>query len=92
MANSFSSDQYRLGLAYAMSTEKVAFNLSGGFVYEKNLFSDENRSNALVGPTAGFSIDALVGESKSALGIEYAARFAGVFGIIHTVGATISLK
>jgi len=91
-ANSFSSDQYRLGLAYAMSTEKVAFNLSGGFVYEKNLFSDENRSNALVGPTAGFSIDALVGESKSALGIEYAARFAGVFGIIHTVGATISLK
>lgn len=91
-ANSFSSDQYALGLDYGMTAEKVAFNLRGGFVYEKNIFSAENRSNALIGPTAGFSVDALVGENKSALGIEYAARFAGVFGIIHTIGATISLK
>ena len=91
-ANSFSNDQYRLGLDYAMTGDKVAFNVRAGYVYEKNLFSAENRSNALIGPTAGFSIDALVGKSKSALGIEYTARFAGVFGIIHTVGATISLK
>lgn len=91
-ANSFSSDQFRLGLDYGMTAEKVAFNLRGGFVYEKNLLSAENRSNALIGPTAGFSIDALVGENKTALGIEYAARFAGVFGIIHTIGATIDLK
>ena len=91
-ANSFSNDQYRLGLDYAMTADKVAFNLRAGFVYEKNLFNQENRSNALVGPTAGFSVDALVGKSKSALGVEYAARFAGVFGIIHTIGATINLK
>ncbi len=92
VANSFSSDQYSLGLDYGFSAEKVAFNLRGGYVYENNLWSPENRSNALIGPTAGFSVDALVGESKSALGIEYAARFAGVFGIIHTIGATIDLK
>ncbi len=91
-ANSFSNDQYRIGADYGMSTEKVAFNLRAGFVYEKDLFSDENRSNALVGPTAGFSVDALVGKNKSALGIEYATRFAGVFGIVHTIGATINLK
>ena len=91
-ANSFSKDQFRLGLDYGMTTEKMAFNLRGGFVYENGLFSAENRSNALIGPTAGFSIDALVGKSKSALGLEYCARFAGVFGIIHTIGATISLK
>lgn len=91
-ANSFSSDQYRLGLDYGMTADKVAFNLRGGFVYEKNLFSAENRSNALIGPTGGFSVDALVGENKTALGIEYAARFAGVFGVIHTIGATINLK
>jgi hypothetical protein len=91
-ANSFSNDQYRIGLDYAMTAEKVAFNLRAGYVYEKNLLSAENRSNALVGPTAGFSIDAIVGENKSALGIEYATRFAGVFGIIHTIGATINLK
>ncbi|NVK63636.1 MAG: PorV/PorQ family protein [Flavobacteriales bacterium] len=91
-ANSFSSDQLRLGLDYGMTTEKMAFNVRGGFVYEKNLFSVENRSSALIGPSAGFSVDALVGESKNAMGIEYAARFAGVFGVIHTIGATISLK
>lgn len=91
-ANSFSRDQYRVGADYQMTNDKMAFNIRGGFVYEQNLFSVENRSNALVGPTAGFSVDALVGENQHALGIEYAARFAGVFGIIHTIGATISLK
>jgi hypothetical protein len=91
-ANSFSYDQFRLGLDYGMVGDKVAFNLRGGFVYEKYIMSVENRSNALVGPTAGFSLDALVGENKTALGIEYCARFAGIFGIIHTIGATIDLK
>lgn len=91
-ANSFSYDQFRIGLDYGMTANKVAFNLRGGYVYERNVTSVENRSNALVGPTCGFSVDALVGEKKSALGIEYAARFAGVFGVIHTIGATISLK
>jgi len=44
-ANSFFYDQFRLGVDYGMTTEKFAFNLRGGFVYEKNLFSVENRSN-----------------------------------------------
>lgn len=92
IANSFSSDQFSIGLDYGMTTEKMGFNVRGGFVYEKNLFNTENRSNALLGPSAGFSVDALVGESKNAMGIEYCARFAGVFGVIHTIGATISLK
>ena len=91
-ANSFSKDQFRLGLDYGMISEKMAFNIRAGYVYEKDILSDENRSNALIGPTAGFSLDALVGKSKSALGLEYCARFAVVFGIIHTMGWTISLK
>jgi len=91
-ANSFMKDQFRIGLDYALVTEKLGFNLRAGYCYEKGLLSQENRSNALVGPTAGFSIDALVGKNKSALGIEYCARMAGIFGVIHTVGATISLK
>ncbi len=91
-ANSFMNDQYRIGFDYGLVNEKVAFNLRAGYVYEKNILSVENRSNALVGPSAGFSIDALVGKNKSALGLEYCARFAGIFGVIHTVGATISLK
>src|SRR5690606_26521293 len=67
-ANSFSYDQYRIGLDYGFSSEKVAFNLRGGYVFEKGMFNAENRANALIGPTAGFSVDALVGENKSALG------------------------
>ena len=91
-ANSFMNDQYRIGLDYGMSTNKLAFNVRAGYVYEKNILNQENRSNALVGPTAGFSIDALAGKNKSAIGLEYCVRLAGIFGTIHTVGATISLK
>lgn len=91
-ANSFQNDQYRAGLEFNMTKEKYAFSVKAGYVYEKNLFSVENRANALVGPTAGFHFDALVGENKSALGIEYCARFAGLFGIVHTFGTTISIK
>jgi len=91
-ANSFSYDQFRVGVDYGFTTGKLAFNAKAGYVYERNVFSSVNRSNALVGPTAGFSVDALVGKNKSALGIEYSARFAGVFGLIQTIGCTISLK
>jgi hypothetical protein len=91
-ANSFSKDQFRVGLDYAMTNEKFAFNIRGGYVYEEGLLDAENRSNALVGPTAGFSVDALMGKNQSALGIEYAVRLAGTFGLIHTIGATIDLK
>jgi hypothetical protein len=91
-ANSFSKDQFRLGLDYGMITDNLAFNVRAGYVYENGITSVENRSNALIGPTVGFSLDALVGKTKSALGLEYCARFAGVFGVIHTMGVTISLK
>lgn len=91
-ANSFSHDQYRLGLNYGLTTETMAFHLLGGFVYEKNIFSSANRSNALTGPSGGFTFDTFVGRSRSALGIEYTARIAGAFGVIHTLGATISIK
>ncbi len=91
-ANSFQYDQYRVGLDYGMTTEKAAFNIRAGYVFERKMFSTENRTNALTGFTAGFSVDALVGKNKSALGVQYAMRLAGQFGVIHTFGLTISLK
>jgi hypothetical protein len=89
-ANSFGDDQIRVGLDYGLSTSKVAFNLRAGYVYEKNIFNVENRTNALTGFVAGFSIDAIT-KGKSALGIEYAVRLSSPFGLIHTVGLAISL-
>ncbi len=91
-ANSFSTDQYRLGLDYNVTKEKAAFNIRAGYVYEKNLFSIENRTNALTGLTAGFSVDVLSGKTKNPLGIEYSVRLAGPFGYIHTAGVTIAIK
>ncbi len=90
--NSFSNDQYRLGLDYSMSGEHIAFNVRAGYVYEKNLMSVDNRTNALTGFTSGFSVDALVGKNKTALGLEYAVRMSSPFGLIHTFGTTISIK
>ncbi len=96
-ANSFSYDQFRIGIDYGFSAENVAFNIMAGYAYERKLTSIENRANALIGPAVGFSVDALVGKDrevkeKTAIGVEYTARFAGIFGIIHTFGATISIK
>lgn len=91
-ANSFQYDQYRIGADYGLTTEKAAFNIRGGYVLEKDMFSTDERANALSGPTAGFSADALVGKNKSALGVQYAMRLAGKFGVVHTFGVSISLK
>lgn len=91
-ANSFQYDQYRFGADYGFTTEKAAFNVRAGYVFEKNIFSVENRSNALTGLTGGFSADLLFGKNKSAMGLEYAVRTAGIFGFVHTFGVTISLK
>jgi len=91
-ANSFSTDQYRLGFDYALALPKAAFNVRLGYAYEKNMFDTENRTNALAGPTAGFSVDILTGKNKSPLGVEYAARVTGPFGVIHTFGVTIGVK
>ena len=91
-ANSFSEDQYSVGLDYGFTSEVAAFNIRCGYVMEKNIFNKVYRTNALTGFTAGASVDILVGKNKTALGIEYGVRLSSPFGAIHTIGATISLK
>jgi hypothetical protein len=91
-ANSFSHDQYKLGLSYNLKADKAAFNLSAGYIFEKGIFSEEERTNSLTGLTAGASVDVLLGKKKTALGIEYAMRISNPFGVIHTFGATIALN
>lgn len=90
-ANSFSNDQYRFGADYAITKKDLAFNLRAGYVYEKNIFSVDNRTNSLTGLTLGFSLDYNVSKS-TAIGLEYAARFSSPFGLIHTFGTTIAIK
>ncbi|NOQ71579.1 MAG: PorV/PorQ family protein [Crocinitomix sp.] len=94
-ANSFSSDQYRLGLNYGMELEKARFNLMAGYVYETGLFQKEfgynSRVTALSGLTAGVSVDAIVGKSKSMLGIQYSYRQTRLFNGVHSIGLSIEI-
>ncbi len=91
-ANSYTNDQFNVGLDYGMSLEKAAINVRAGFVGEKDIFDRESSTNSLTGLTAGFSVDALLGEKKTPMGFEYAVRTSSPFGLIHTFGVTLSLK
>lgn len=95
-ANSFSNDQFRLGLNFHMGSEKAQFDMNVGYVYEKGIFSKDymfnGRVTALSGITGGVTVNAIVGKNKSMLGINYAYRHAAPFNGCHTVGVTIDLK
>lgn len=91
-ANSFTNDQFNIGLDYGMTFSGAAVNLRAGFVGEKQMFNREETTTSLTGLTAGISIDALLGKKKIPLGFEYAMRTSNPFGLINTFGVTLSLK
>ena len=95
-ANSFSNDQFKLGGIFNLTTDKAEFDISAGYIYEEGIFSKdflyESRVTAMSGLTAGVSVSALVGKSKSMLGINYTYRQALPFNGCHTIGLTIDLK
>jgi hypothetical protein len=95
-ANSFSNDQFRLGVNYGMQLDKAAFNLMAGYTYEQGIFSSDfvagARVTALSGLSAGVSVDAIVGKNKNRLGVQYAYRHANPFSGIHTIGLTVEIK
>lgn len=95
-ANSFSNDQFKLGLNYNMTTEKAAFDVNVGYIYEKGIFSStfayDGRTTSLSGLTAGVTVNAIVGKNKNMLGINYAYRQAKPFNGCHTIGMTIDIK
>ena len=96
-ANSFSNDQFRLGVNYGMELDKAAFNLMAGYTYEEGLFSKDGfvpsgRVTALSGLSAGVSVDAILGKNKNRIGVQYAYRHANPFSGIHTIGLTVEIK
>ncbi|MEX1001511.1 MAG: PorV/PorQ family protein [Crocinitomicaceae bacterium] len=95
-ANSFSNDQFRLGLNYGMNADKMAYNMMVGYTYEQGAFSSNidfgGRVSALSGFTAGLSVDGKVGKNKNHLGVQYAYRHANPFSGIHTIGVSIGIK
>lgn len=90
VANSFTRDQWRIGVEYKLASKKADFYLRTGYAYESNIFSKENRATAITGLTGGLSVDFNAGESGSKIGIDYGIRTCSL-GLIHTVGASIKL-
>lgn len=89
-ANSFTRDQWRLGFEYKLNSDKIHVAFRAGYVYESNLVSKENRATALTGPSGGVSIDFPFGDNGTKVGLDYAVR-TSVLGLIHTVGAKITI-
>lgn len=88
-SNSFTKDQYILGAEYGFMQYLM---LRAGFVYEKGIFEAANRTNALTGPCAGFTIQAPLNKEKgSVFSIDYSYRATNPFQGCHTIGARISL-
>jgi hypothetical protein len=92
-SNSFSKDQFHLGLEYDF---KNILQLRGGYVYEDgiNPMEDdyETRTTVFTGPTGGVSVRVpLNKENGSVFSIDYSYRDTDPFMGVHTIGARIIL-
>lgn len=101
--NSFTRDQYALGLEYSW---KDILMLRGGYTFETGIFSKDrdalntNLLTALTGPSCGASVDiplskgAKVDNDKKIqprFGIDYSFRATYNFQGVHSIGARITL-
>lgn len=87
-SNSFQKDQYRLGAEYAYR-EMVMIRM--GYTYEEGITDPSTRTTALRGPSAGFSLELPMGDSRSTFGLDYSYRHTDPFQGSHTIGARVNL-
>jgi len=87
-SNSFSNDQFSLGLEYGF---KTYFMLRGGFTYEKDIFSSDLRATVFTGPSAGFTVEIPLGKTGKTFGLDYSYRATDPFSGTHSFGARFNL-
>jgi len=92
-SNSFSKDQYHLGLEYDFKNILI---LRGGYVYEDgiNPMEDdyETRTTVFTGPSGGLSVRVpLNKDTGSVFSVDYSYRDTDPFMGVHTIGARIIL-
>lgn len=87
-SNSFTNDQIGFGAEFGF---KERFILRGGYQWEDNLTSDEDRRTALTGPTAGLTVQVPTGANETILGIDYSYRVTNPFDGIHSIGVHVNL-
>jgi hypothetical protein len=92
-SNSFSKDNYRLGLEYLHTLKKAQFGLRAGYNYEKGIFTSDTRTTAFTGPSFGAHVDfGKDTKSGSLIGIDYAFQPVSYLSSTHTIGLRITLK
>lgn len=91
-SNSFGKDQIRVGAEYGY---KDFLMVRAGFVYEQGIFktvdSEDGRTTAYTGPTAGVSFQIPLGSNGSFLGFDYSYATTNPFNGTHVIGARVSL-
>ena len=88
VANSFTNNQFIGGLEYGF---KSYFMLRTGFAYEKDIFSNESRTTALTGLTAGLTLAVPLGKSGNTFAFDYSYRSTNPFSGCHSFGVRLSL-
>ena len=88
-ANSFTKDQYRLGVEYGF---RNLFMLRAGYVLESTTWFDSAlRTSAYTGPAFGGSLVAPLGKSGSTFGVHYAYEMTERFSGTHSIGIRFDL-
>lgn len=89
-SNAFLKDNYVIGGEYSLLER---FQVRCGYVYQKNLFSQDNRTTFNTGLSAGASFIIPLSQEKksSALVIDYSYRSAYPMKGTHAIGASIKL-
>lgn len=87
-SNSFTKDQYHLGLEYGL---KEMFMIRAGYVYENGMLDITTRTTVYTGPTAGVSFDVPYNKKTGKFTVDYSYRLSDPFAGTHSIGARINL-
>ena len=87
-SNSFSRDQYGLGLEYSF---RSMFMIRGAYNYEQGLTSAEDRTNVFTGLSGGVSVEVPTKKDGPTFGIDYSYRTTNPFNGTHTLGLRLNL-
>ncbi len=87
-SNSFTQDQFALGVEYTFNER---FVLRGGYQWEDGIGNEDTRLNVFTGPAAGLSVQIPTGTNKTLIGLDYSYRSTSPFDGVHSIGAHIDL-
>ncbi len=91
-SNAFLKDNFGLGVEYSLLN---MFQLRCGYVFQKNIFSESDRTTANTGLCAGGSVKIPIGKKDkegngTSLSIDYSYRTASPLKGTHSIGASLN--